>query len=89
MKQSCIPEVVSSENFEKTVVNIFNAINVKISNIYIEACHRFGIKKIKMLMLDLQIGNIVYLLCAIRKKQSPLTIQRRICPIQDFFIVKL
>ena len=56
---SIIPEIVSTE------VNIFNVIDVKISNWGV-ICHCFSIKK-KMLLFDLQIRNIVYLLFTIGK----------------------
>lgn len=45
------------ENFENTVINIFNAIDVKISKSHIETCYLFGIEQ-KMLFFNLQIGNV-------------------------------
>ena len=44
---SIIPKFVNGKKLENTVVNIFNATDVKISNSVIEACHRFGIMKKK------------------------------------------
>ena len=49
--------IFAHEKLENTVINIFNAIDVKISNSYIETCYLFGIEE-KMLFLNLQIGNI-------------------------------